>query len=399
MSGLECGCNAAFYLVSMRQNEQPGNCNNDYYCDANSVCGVKCAELDIQEANQHAWHTTLHTADDPDGKAAGYGGGSGWEGPRDFTSRQYSPGGECIDTTMPFQVSASFPTGEDGALAAVEVTLSQEGKSCPLTASVSDYKMHEMGAALAQGMTPVVSYWSSDDMLWLDGRGSDSEGGCPVDRKDACPETVSFRDFSVRDLGPRPSPTLAPQASEDFWPSPTPAPETSEESWGSWPSPTPAPEASEESWGSWPSPTPAPEASEDPWGSRPSPTPAPEASGDSWPSPTPAPEARPLVYTDADGQGLDTPPGLDTPQPSPALSYDPSWPTVAPVVEAGCPTLSVDECCQHQDGRPTHYGQPCVLVANVVAPSWDVDVPCQPYNRVDGTTDWVGSVLGCGGVP
>lgn len=34
ISSASCGCNAAIYLVSMKQNTAPGSCGGDYYCDA-----------------------------------------------------------------------------------------------------------------------------------------------------------------------------------------------------------------------------------------------------------------------------------------------------------------------------------------------------------------------------
>merc|ERR1712203_308533 len=105
---------------------EPSECS-DFYCDANSVCGVACAEIDIREANQYAWHSTLHTSHDGNGLAAGYGGGGmGWNGPRDWTAAQYSPNSQCINTSAPFEVEVSFPSDAQGLLKAMEVKLSQQ---------------------------------------------------------------------------------------------------------------------------------------------------------------------------------------------------------------------------------------------------------------------------------
>merc|ERR1712046_148292 len=65
LSDVGCGCNAAFYFVTMPAGTRT-KCN-DYYCDANAVCGSNCAELDIQEGNSHAWATTPHHAYSPKG--------------------------------------------------------------------------------------------------------------------------------------------------------------------------------------------------------------------------------------------------------------------------------------------------------------------------------------------
>jgi len=87
MSGAGCGCNAAMYLTSLKQNPNPSDCH-DHYCDANNVCGQSCAEIDIQEANQLAWHSTLHSASDRFGVGGGYGGGDSWNGARDWNPSQ-----------------------------------------------------------------------------------------------------------------------------------------------------------------------------------------------------------------------------------------------------------------------------------------------------------------------
>jgi len=223
ISGAGCGCNAALYLTSLKQNPEISTCN-DYYCDANQVCGVSCAEVDIMEANKRAWHSTLHSAQDHSGKGGGFGGGSGWNGPRDFNAQQYGPGGSCIDTSMPFNVEVSFPVDAGGQLQAMKVTLTQTGKSCPLGIDLDGYAgMAEIHDALDKGMTPIISYWKSGDMLWMDGKGSDGQGPCAVDAQQ-CGETVKFSGFRleampgqpplepVAPVGPEPAATMVPPA-------------------------------------------------------------------------------------------------------------------------------------------------------------------------------------------
>merc|ERR1719188_1398288 len=235
LAGAGCGCNAAFYLVSMKQNTEVSTCK-DYYCDANHVCGVSCDEIDIMEANEYAFHSTLHTLYDHSGVGGGYGGGSGWNGPRDFTKEQYGPGAKCVDTTKPFKVSVSFPTDGQGQLQSMEVEISQVGSPCPVHISVRNYKGNaKLTESLAQGMTPVLSYWSANDMLWMDGEGSDHRGPCHADDAGACGARVSMYDFKIESLVaeerpaasapslPTPAataaaPTVAPHDGEDVCP-------------------------------------------------------------------------------------------------------------------------------------------------------------------------------------
>jgi len=210
-----CGCNAALYLTSMHQNERASECG-DHYCDANNVCGESCAEIDIQEANIYSWHSTLHSATDHTGLGKGYGGGgAGWSGPRDWSGLDYGPGARCIDTNLPFQVSAYFPVDDGGTSTGMEITLTQHGKDCPLWMRIGDYPgMADLDTALAAGMTPIVSYWKSDDMMWMDGKGSDGKGPCWKDVPEDCGEYVRFYNLAVRpDFPPlEPIPTVVPPA-------------------------------------------------------------------------------------------------------------------------------------------------------------------------------------------
>lgn len=211
VSGTGCGCNAALYLTSMAQSSAPGGCKGDFYCDAMNVCGVPCAELDLQEANQYSWMSTLHAFNPiagPDslGVARGYGGSIGEPSRRDWTDKEYGPGGKCIDTSKPFKVAVSFPTDAQGNLTAMQIKLTQAGQPCSLSSSVNEYTkgghkpMSELTDALRQGMTPVVSYWSSSDMLWMDGLGADGLGPCVRDDPKMCPQTVRFHGFKIEKM-------------------------------------------------------------------------------------------------------------------------------------------------------------------------------------------------------
>mmetsp|Transcript_42148 Transcript_42148/g.83799 ORF Transcript_42148/g.83799 Transcript_42148/m.83799 type:complete len:234 (-) Transcript_42148:123-824(-) len=202
LSGAGCGCNAALYLVAMPQVKHPTACG-DYYCDANAICGARCVEIDIQEANTRAWYTSVHAAEDPAGHGGGYGAGR-----RTWNATEYGPNGTCIDTDQPFQVAATFARAKltSGPLGALEVTLSQVGKPCPLTVRIDKYPQpggeldgfDEISKALEGGMTPVVSYWGAgESMRWLDGPGIDNEGPCGAENASRCSDSVVFSDFAV----------------------------------------------------------------------------------------------------------------------------------------------------------------------------------------------------------
>ncbi|CAE7027142.1 egl1 [Symbiodinium natans] len=211
ISGTDCGCNAAFYLGSLHQNAEVSQCL-DHYCDANDVCGVRCTEIDLQEANRYAFHSVLHLPDDNSGSGLGYGGGGlDWSWHRDWTREEYGPGAHCIDTNRPFEVEVGFPLGSNGQLRAITTRLSQIGSPCDLNAEVATdsyifrgrHSASELTQALHEGMTPIVSYWKHENMQWMDGKGADGLGPCAVDRPDQCGPSVKFYDFALESLDER----------------------------------------------------------------------------------------------------------------------------------------------------------------------------------------------------
>ena len=198
-----CGCNAAFYLVPMSHNAQPGNCGGDFYCDANYVCGVPCAEIDLIEGNAYALRATAHANGDRAGRGA-QGLGSGLNS---FSTSQYGRGGSSIDTNQAFRVHAYFSTDAGQLLQSIDMTL-QQGHKLPLRFSVGDPAyLAGLTRVVEEGMTPVMSYWSSYDMGWLDG-GVDCS-----DDQDRGGNSVTFSDLSVHDGDgpePLPNPPLPP---------------------------------------------------------------------------------------------------------------------------------------------------------------------------------------------
>ena len=180
----------------------------DYYCDSAGIGGVHCAEVDIQEANAHAWHSVVHTDHDPDGKDGGFGGGEwSWSGPRDWTKEQYSPGGNCVDTSAPFRVNVSFPIDDrTQELSHIETILSQNGCSIKTRRvgkgggrhSYSDEQMKEISIAIRAGMTPVFSHYTTGHIAWLSGVGKDKKGACnaALNARSTCSE-MFFSEFSV----------------------------------------------------------------------------------------------------------------------------------------------------------------------------------------------------------
>ena len=129
LSATGCGCNLAVYTAAMQQNTEEGTCyggsNGLYYCDANSVCGVRCDEIDIMEANHRAFHSVAHQYWDGGGRGNGFGGSHGNPG------STYGPSGSVIDTARPFRVHTTFHTSGangNGQLSSITTALVQEGR-------------------------------------------------------------------------------------------------------------------------------------------------------------------------------------------------------------------------------------------------------------------------------
>ena len=261
LAGAGCGCNVAVYLTSLHQNtDEPGTCGGDYYCDANAVCGVRCAEVDLLEANTHALHATAHTPSDNGGSGGGIGGSYSANSIRHTIANwQYGEHSQRgIDTSHPFSVAVDFVAdGPGGTLSEITVSLSQIGRDTISFSMAREGYASSLHTAVNDGMTLILAYWSSTDLAWF------QQGVCPVGGGNVLACTYAqpaISNLAVEWLtNPPPPPYLPPPP--PLPPSPPP------------PSPNPAP----------PRPSPAP----------PPPLPPPPPPQPLPPSPPPPPQPSP----------------------------------------------------------------------------------------------------------
>jgi len=208
--GPSCGCNVAFFLVSMPA--PTGGEWNDYYCDANCVGGNCCAEFDLMEMNVNALQVTSHTCSDyekpPFASTAWSCDHVGSPEVKFGNGKQdFGPGSDfTIDSQKKFEFRLDFPI-EDGSLKGY-VTISQ-GDSV-IAGNMGS--LDGLRSALSDGMVLVLDAWSSDNLLWLDG------GTCSV--PEVCNlASTDFSNIAVEKFSglpaDRPSPAAAAKAATE----------------------------------------------------------------------------------------------------------------------------------------------------------------------------------------
>ena len=199
LSRVSCGCNAAFYLVSMPAIDDSGTPapthDGDYYCGANAGKhgGVYCPEIDIMEANRAAMHITPHRCDPP-AKSGHY---TACDGPGYNLTTQSNPafgpravhGG--IDTRLPFRQSMHFATCGGDDLCRIETTLTQGTSQLRLVHDNVTY-VQDLSRAL-DGMVAVFSHWGfgGNVMQWLDVPPCDVQAACDATGQ------VTFSDLAI----------------------------------------------------------------------------------------------------------------------------------------------------------------------------------------------------------
>ncbi|KXS08863.1 glycoside hydrolase family 7 protein [Gonapodya prolifera JEL478] len=175
ISKVQCGYNAAFYLVNMPVSAAPGT----GYCDAQNTC----MEVDILESNvggisgtSHSCVSTSSTPCDPIG--CGY---------KSRVSLWDQIGvGKNIDTLKPFTIATEFITNDGtdtGSLVSIKQTIFQgshvfyfnQWDDVYCTTADPTYwsttgGLQPMSKALDIGMTLLITFWGNgaNSMSWLD---------------------------------------------------------------------------------------------------------------------------------------------------------------------------------------------------------------------------------------
>mmetsp|Transcript_73165 Transcript_73165/g.210092 ORF Transcript_73165/g.210092 Transcript_73165/m.210092 type:complete len:656 (+) Transcript_73165:106-2073(+) len=180
LSRVGCACNLAFYLVSSPARDVNGqpSIGDDrqgqppYYCDANMVGGQWCPEVDIMEANNHAFQATPHSCDSSVNGHYFFCDRSGCSQNTRDVENAYGPGPSfTIDTSKPFNVQTEFLEDTAGLLIGMRTTLRQSTRQVVLEHSDchSQY-LAKLSDAMRDGMSLRITYWGGDarTMAWMD---------------------------------------------------------------------------------------------------------------------------------------------------------------------------------------------------------------------------------------
>jgi len=182
LSRVGCNCNLALYLTQPPARSEDGSfakgdCPwSPYYCDANQVCGSWCPEVDIMEANTHAFQSTPHKCDapSPTGHYSKCDRAGCSQNTEHMGGNVYGPGPSYrIDTTRPFTVRTTFRGNADSAyptFTGMITVLQQEGREVIQDHAECGNYLSDLARPMAAGMALRITYWGDrpSNMSWMD---------------------------------------------------------------------------------------------------------------------------------------------------------------------------------------------------------------------------------------
>jgi len=179
LSSVGCACNLALYLISSPALDLDGTPSAGtnragqppYYCDANKVGGQWCPEVDIMEANTHAFQATPHRCEKPSNGHYYSCDRSGCAQNTRDTAGAYGPGDNfTINTRRIFDVHTEF-LEKGGVFTGMRTTIQQQDRQVVLDYDgCSDEYFAALSGALADGMSLRITYWgdAAETMAWMD---------------------------------------------------------------------------------------------------------------------------------------------------------------------------------------------------------------------------------------